>query len=85
VTTTSDACAAAQRLHDAIGAGHVRHRGQATLDLAAAHAVKRPVGESWCWGRRDSTADVSPLVAVGLAHLQLVRQPDTPLVIFGGR
>ena len=35
-----------------------------------AGAEKRKVGDSWLWSRKDSSVDISPLVAVTLAHMQ---------------
>ena len=46
----------------------LRHRAQADLDEALAGAVTRDVGDGGkAWGRRKSSADISPLVAVTLA------------------
>ena len=45
----------------------IRHRGQAPLDIAVSVAGVRSVGEAWAWGRRSSSGDISPLVAVTLA------------------
>jgi hypothetical protein len=53
------------------GADHagrdVRHIGQPELTDAVAGAVKRDVGGSWAWARRDLAVDVTPLAAVSLA------------------
>ena len=46
------------------GAKQLRHRDQPLLNLAAATAATRPVGDSWLWDRRRSPADVAPLIAV---------------------
>ena len=46
----------------------LRHPHQPTnLDVALLSAVKRNVSEAWAWDRRNSSADISPLVAVTLA------------------
>jgi len=46
----------------------LRHRGsQPELSSALAGAKKRNLGEAWAWHRRDTSVDVSPLVAVTLA------------------
>lgn len=45
----------------------VRHIGQEDLTAAVAGAVKRDVGASWAWARRDLAVDVTPLAAVSLA------------------
>lgn len=48
----------------------LRHLGRAELDSALAGAEKRKVGDSWLWDRTSSAVDISPLVAVTLAHMQ---------------
>lgn len=79
---TSDACAAAQRLHSAIiDGGEVKHRGQESLTEAAQGSAKRAVGDSWLFGRKTSHADVSPLIAAALAHYQAVAYGDGDLRI----
>lgn len=46
----------------------VRHVAQPMLDLAAAVAVTRPMGDgAWTWSRDRSCEDVSPLVAATMA------------------
>lgn len=45
----------------------LRHRDQAELATALAGAAKRTLGDAWAWSRRDTTVDISPLVAVTLA------------------
>lgn len=40
---------------------------EADLDDAMAGATARPVGDSWAWSRKNSTVDISPLVASTLA------------------
>lgn len=49
------------------GARDVKHIGQKELTDAAQGAVKRDVGGSWAWARRDVAVDVTPLAAVSLA------------------
>lgn len=46
------------------GAKQVRHRDQPALNLAAATAATRPLGDAWLWDRRRSATDVAPLIAV---------------------
>ncbi|MFI7072063.1 hypothetical protein [Micromonospora sediminicola] len=45
----------------------VSHIGQLELTDAVRGAVKRDVGGSWAWQRRDLAVDVTPLAAVSLA------------------
>jgi hypothetical protein len=52
-------------IQDATDTKSLRHRAQADLDAALAGAVDRDVGDGGkAWGRRKSSADISPLVAV---------------------
>lgn len=43
------------------------HLGQPELNAAADGARKRKLGDSWAWGWKDASVDVSPLSAVTLA------------------
>lgn len=56
------------RVRAAIGEGsgtapQLRHRDQPVLNLAAATASTRPVGDAWLWDRRRSPTDIAPLIA----------------------
>ena len=47
----------------------VFHRSQPALDLAANIAATRPLGDgAWAWDGKKSLEDISPLVAVTMAH-----------------
>jgi phage terminase large subunit-like protein len=48
--------------------GSIRHLDQLELRDALAGAQTRPLGDAWAWARRTSQVDISPLVAVTLAH-----------------
>lgn len=62
---------------DAVTQGAVRVRKHPALDGAVVSAMKRPSGDAWVWDRRSG--DVSPLVAVTLAHwAQTNAQVATP-------
>lgn len=50
------------------------------LDIAVREAVKRDVGDRWAWGRRKSTADISPLEAATLALWGLTSDAAKPFV-----
>ena len=55
-------------VEDATDSKRLRHRGQPDLDTALAGAVPRDVGDAGkAWGRRKSSGDISPLVAVSNA------------------
>lgn len=53
----------------------LRHIDQPQLAVALSGAVKRPLGDAWAWSRRDSSVDLSPLVAVTLAAWGLRSEP----------
>jgi phage terminase large subunit-like protein len=65
---TLDVVKACAGLKQSVATLQVRHRGQGPLDAAVAGAAVRTVGEGWAWARRSSSVDISPLVAVTLAH-----------------
>lgn len=56
------------RVRAAVGEGEadtgLRHRNQPPLNLAAATAATRPMGDAWVWDRKKSPTDASPLIAV---------------------
>jgi hypothetical protein len=72
-------------LVDAVRQQQVRHLGSQELVAAIRGAGKRPLGDSWAWGRLKSDADICPLVAVTLAlgTLEATDVPE-PFVLFGG-
>jgi hypothetical protein len=45
----------------------LRHLGSSELTNALRGATKRRLGDAWAWSRRNSTVDISPLVAATLA------------------
>jgi len=55
------------RVRAAVGEGtsttQLRHRDQPVLNLAAATAATRPIGDAWLWDRRRSPTDAAPLIA----------------------
>lgn len=59
-------------IFDAVEQHTARHLGQRELAAAIRGASKRPLGDAWAWSRRNSDADISPLVAVTLALWGLV-------------
>ena len=62
----SEMAGACGQFHDAVMSGQLVHRGQ--LDEVLPLAKRRDVGDSgWAWGRRRSSGDITPLVAVTLA------------------
>jgi phage terminase large subunit-like protein len=55
------------RFYDMVGNSQLRHIDQTPLTAAVAGAKRRSLGDAWAWHRRDTTVDVSPLVAATLA------------------
>lgn len=53
--------------YDLATTDRLRHIDQIPLNAAVAGAKKRALGDAWAWHRRDSSVDVSPLVAATLA------------------
>lgn len=53
--------------HDDAINDRLRHTGQDVLAAALRSATTRPLGDAWVWHRRESTDDISPLVASTLA------------------
>lgn len=67
--TTNDVVRACGGLLDDVQNRAVRHLGQPELDIAVDGAVRKPFGDGgWLWSRKQSTVDITPLVAVTLAR-----------------
>jgi hypothetical protein len=54
-------------LVDLVDEEQIRHLGSGELASALRGATRRPLGDAWAWSRKNSTVDISPLVAVTLA------------------
>lgn len=68
-------------LFDAVAEKKIRHLGTTDLIAALDGAVKRPLTDSWAWSRKNSSVDISPLVAATLALWGLsTLTPETSLV-----
>ena len=65
---SSEMAAATARLYDALADGLLSIRRNVDLDVAAGGARKRTSGDQWYWGRSNANVDISPLVALTLAH-----------------
>jgi hypothetical protein len=59
------------------------HRDEYALNVAVAGAGRRIVGDSWKWSRRDSTVDISPLVAATVGSFFASKPPVTDVVLAG--
>jgi phage terminase large subunit-like protein len=65
--STSEHAQACARFFDATVQHALRHLGQFELDRAVDGAERKFFGDSWLWARRQSSVDISPLVACTLA------------------
>jgi len=81
VTSTTDIGVACALISDAVTQGTVSHGPQPELDSAVAGARKRPLGDGrFAFGRKASNVDISPLVAVTLAHWAAVGRPPVDVL-----
>jgi hypothetical protein len=63
--------------YDKVCSGDIKHTRQPPLDLAAAVAATRPAGDSWIWDRKNSPADIAPLVAATAAVGALLAEDES--------
>jgi hypothetical protein len=64
--------------YDGVIESRIRHIDQAELNAALKGADRRPYQDAWLWSRRSSSTDISPLVAVTLAHWSWGRYEPPP-------
>lgn len=76
VAKTPDVLDACAGIFSLVREKNLRHADYPELNTAVAGAVKRPVGDRWAWGRKQSTADVSPLEAATLAAWGAANKPE---------
>jgi hypothetical protein len=65
--TASEHAQACGRLVDQVEEKTIRHLPDSKLMGAIRAAHTRPLGDAWAWSRRNSAANISPLVSVTLA------------------
>lgn len=85
-TTAGEHAQACGRLVDVVEEGSLRHLGSLDLAGAVRAARTRPLGDAWAWSRKDSSANISPLVSVTLALSAAMTAPvesKEPLVAWG--
>ncbi len=64
---SNEHAAACGKFTDAVVEQSLRHRGGSDLMNAIRGAKTRPLGDRWAWSRKNSSVDISPLVAATLA------------------
>jgi phage terminase large subunit-like protein len=68
VTQASQMAKACGGFYDAVMDGTLKHLDQPSLNVALSVARRRAIGDGgWGWSRRDSDADITPIVASTLA------------------
>jgi hypothetical protein len=72
---TTEYARACAEFMDKVDEDGLRHAAQMELNVAVSVARKQKVGESFTWKRRDTSADISPLVAATLAVRGLKEEP----------
>jgi hypothetical protein len=76
---TGDVAQACSALLDGLIRRTVWHSADPLLDAAVRGASRRPLGDgAWAWSRKNSLADISPLVAVTLALWGIGQSAETP-------
>jgi hypothetical protein len=70
----SDLASACGKFYDLVRNNELAHLEQPLLDVAAATAVTKPLGDAWVWNRRHSPADCGPLVAATAAVWALLNE-----------
>lgn len=80
--TAGEHTAACGQLVDAVNEKMLRHLGTPELTAAVRGAKTRPLGDAWAWSRKNSSVDISPLVAGTLALSQAMSQPGGDIVIW---
>jgi hypothetical protein len=69
-------------LVDVVAENRLRHLGSEELAAALRGAKPRPLGDAWAWSRKNSSHDISPLVAATLALHAAVGLEVGELAIF---
>lgn len=72
---TRDIVTACSGFMDRVDEDGLRHLAQPELAIAVDAARRRKVGDAWAWHRRDTSVDISPLVAATLAVHGLNEEP----------
>lgn len=68
VLGTADVTAACASMYDALVADDIKHLDDPRLNAAVAGAKRRAIGDRWGYGRKASSADITPIEAVTFAR-----------------
>jgi len=79
---TDEVAAACGRFFDRTMDLEIKVRSHDGLAAAVAGAARRNLGDRWLWGRRTSSTDITPLVAVTLALAARAEESGPPMVSF---
>jgi hypothetical protein len=66
---------------DAVDQGTLRHLGTPEMASAIKGAAQRPLGEAWAWSRKNSSVDITPLVASTLAHWAISKHVEGEIIV----
>jgi hypothetical protein len=77
VLKSTDQAKACGAFFDAVDQRTIRHLGTNELVNALRGAVQRPLGDAWGWSRKNSTVDITPLVAGTIATWALLERAGT--------
>lgn len=80
VATTSEVLDSCADLFERVRERKARHGNWPELEDAVKVAEKRPVGDRWAWGRRQSEADISALETVTLASWWASQDQGLPAI-----
>jgi phage terminase large subunit-like protein len=88
VMNARDMAGACGAFYDAVEDLKLRHFGEPALELAVTGAEKRELGDAWAWTRKasmgETRTDISPLVAVTMAHWAQIKFGDDASENFPG-
>lgn len=81
-TNGSQLAQACGRFIDAVNEKLVRHLGSDELLNAIRGAKPRPLGDAWAWSRKNSSVDISPLVAATLGLAAAMDEPTAGIGVW---
>lgn len=82
--SVSEHAQACGRFFDAVEQATLRHLGGPELAAALKGAAKRPLDEAWAWSRKNSSVDITPLVACTIAHWAVAKHVEGEIMVAWG-